>query len=64
MGIEIVLLPRDRMPYKHHEPRRHKTPEARYKVSGWPEHDQALQQRSSLTVWVRLQRETVKGMGE
>jgi hypothetical protein len=40
------------MPYKHNEPRRHKIPTAKYKVSNWREYDQALQQRGSLTVWV------------
>jgi hypothetical protein len=40
------------MPYKHNEPRRHKIPKARYKVSNWREYDQALQQWGSLTVWV------------
>ena len=40
------------MPYKHNEPRRHKIPKARYKVSNWREYDQALRQRGSLTVWV------------
>jgi hypothetical protein len=40
------------MPYKHNEPRRHKIPKAKYKVSNWREYDQALQQRGSLTVWV------------
>jgi len=40
------------MPYKANEPRRHKIPQARYKVTNWPEYDRALQQRGSLTVWV------------
>ena len=40
------------MPYKHNEPRRHKIPKAKYKVSNWREYDQALQQPGSLTVWV------------
>src|SRR4051794_22405184 len=40
------------MPYKHNEPRCHKIPKAKYKVSNWREYDQALQQRGSLTVWV------------
>jgi hypothetical protein len=40
------------MPYKHNEPRRHKIPKAKYKVSNWWEYDQALRQRGSLTVWV------------
>jgi hypothetical protein len=40
------------MPYKANEPRRHRIPRARYKVTNWPEYDRALQQRGSLTVWV------------
>lgn len=39
------------MPYNANEPRRHKTPRARYKVCNWPAYDRALQQRGSLTVW-------------
>ncbi len=33
------------MPYKANEPRRHKIPRARYKVTNWPKYDRALQQR-------------------
>ena len=40
------------MPYKANEPRRHRIPRARYRVSNWPEYDRALQQRGSLRVWV------------
>src|ERR671915_2411547 len=40
------------MPYKANEPRRHKIPRARYRVTNWPEYDRALQRRGSLTVWV------------
>src|SRR5215203_2949449 len=40
------------MPYKANEPRRHKIPRARYRVTDWPNYDRALQQRGSLTVWV------------
>ncbi len=40
------------MPYRADDPRRHKLPQARYKVTNWPEYDRALQQRGSLTVWV------------
>src|SRR5919112_6158529 len=40
------------MLYKANEPRRHKIPQARYKVRNWPEYDRALQQRGSLTGWV------------
>ena len=43
------------MPYKANEPRRHKIPRARYKVTNWPAYDGALQQRGSLTVWVTLE---------
>src|SRR5918997_1404538 len=40
------------MPYKANEPRRHKIPRARYRVTNWPAYDGALQRRGSLTVWV------------
>ena len=40
------------MPYKANEARRHKIPQARYKVTNWPAYDRALQQRGSLTVRV------------
>src|SRR5918997_4892444 len=40
------------MPYKANEPRRHKIPRARYRVTDWPAYDGALQRRGSLTVWV------------
>jgi hypothetical protein len=40
------------MPYKANEPRRHRIPRARYRVTNWPEYDRALQRRGSLTVWV------------
>ena len=40
------------MPYKANEPRRHKIPRARYRVTNWPGYDGALQRRGSLTVLV------------
>src|SRR5215218_10091784 len=40
------------MPYKANEPRRHRIPRARYKVTNWPEYDRALQQHGNLAVWV------------
>ena len=40
------------MPYKANKAPRHKIPQARYRVTNWPEYDRALQQRGSLTVWV------------
>jgi len=39
------------MPYKHNQNRRHKFDKARYKVRNWPEYDQALKNRGSLTIW-------------
>ncbi len=46
------------MPYKVHEPRRHKIPRARYKVRNWPEYDRALQQRLTFLAfwWVPIGR--------
>src|SRR5918993_2711543 len=40
------------MPYKANEPRRHKIPRARYRVTNWPAYDGALQRRGGLTAWV------------
>jgi transposase len=40
------------MPYKFNEPRRHKIPAAKYRVTNWPEYDAALVRRGALTVWI------------
>src|SRR3954452_8205252 len=40
------------MPYQANAARRHKIPQARYRVKNWREYDRALQERGSLTVWV------------
>lgn len=40
------------MPYKHNQDRRHKFDKARYNVKNWPEYDQALKNRGSLTIWL------------
>jgi hypothetical protein len=40
------------MPYQAHAARRHKIPQARYRVKNWREYDQAWQNRGSRTVWV------------
>jgi Transposase DDE domain len=40
------------MPYKFNEPRRHKIPAAKYRVTSWPEYDAALVRRGALTVWL------------
>ena len=39
------------MPYKFNEPRCHKIPTAKYRVTNWPDYDAALVQRGALTVW-------------
>jgi Transposase DDE domain len=39
------------MPYKHNQSRRHKIENARYKVTNWPEYNQALRQRGDVTIW-------------
>jgi hypothetical protein len=40
------------MPYKFNESRRHKIPQARYRVTNWPDYEAALIRRGSLTVWL------------
>ena len=40
------------MPYKHNQDRRHKFDKARYSVKNWPEYDQALKNRGSLTIYL------------
>jgi Transposase DDE domain len=37
---------------KFNEPRRHKIPTAKYRVTNWPDYDAALVQRGALTVWL------------
>ena len=39
------------MPYKFNQPRRHKFPTAKYRVTNWPDYDAALVRRGALTVW-------------
>jgi Transposase DDE domain len=39
------------MPYKFNEPRRHKIPTAKYRVTNWHDYDAALVRRGALTVW-------------
>jgi hypothetical protein len=41
------------MPYKFNEPRHHKIPTAKYRVTNWPDYDAALVRRGALTVWRR-----------
>ena len=39
------------VPFKHHAEHRHHIPKPRYRVTNWPEYDEALRRRGSLTVW-------------
>jgi hypothetical protein len=40
------------MPFKFHEPRRHRVPKARYRVTNWPEYDRGLVGRGDLRLWI------------
>lgn len=39
------------MPYKHNQSRRHKIEKTHYKVTNWPEYNEALRQRGDITIW-------------
>ena len=39
------------MPYKHSESRSHKFTKPKYKVTNWPEYNDALRQRGDFTIW-------------
>lgn len=40
------------MPYKFHEPRRHRVPKARYRVRNWAEYDRGLVARGDVRGWI------------
>ena len=40
------------MPFKHNASRRHRIPQARYRVTNWPAYEAGLRRRGDLTVWV------------
>ena len=40
------------MPFKFHEPRRHRIPRARYRVTNWSEYDRGLVGRGDIRFWV------------
>ncbi len=40
------------MPFKFHEPRRHRVPKARYRVRNWAEYDRGLVSRGDVRVWI------------
>ncbi len=39
------------MPFKHNATRRDKFEMAKYRVTNWPEYNEALRQRGDVTVW-------------
>ena len=39
------------MPYKHNESRSHKFTKPKYKVTNWPEYNEALRRRGDITIW-------------
>ncbi len=39
------------MPYKLKDPYRHKFEKAKYKISNWPEYNNALKQRGNINIW-------------
>jgi Transposase DDE domain len=40
------------MPFEFHEPRRHRIPPARYRVTNWPDYDRGLVERGDLRLWI------------
>ncbi len=40
------------MPFKHHAARRHRIPQARYRVRNWSEYEAGLKRRGDLTLWL------------
>jgi len=51
IGKSIQLPGTLALPFKYHAERRHRIPEARYRVTNWAEYDASLRRRGSLTVW-------------
>ena len=39
------------MPYKHSQSRSHKFTKPKYKVTNWPEYNDALRRRGDITIW-------------
>ena len=40
------------MPHKHLDSKRHKFNKMKYKVTNWPEYNEALRRRGDITIWV------------
>jgi hypothetical protein len=39
------------VPYKHSQSRSHKFTKPKYKVTNWPEYNDALRRRGDFTIW-------------
>ncbi|WP_366143503.1 transposase [Rhodoferax sp.] len=49
---EVQFHPRrGPVPYKHNESRRHKFTKPKYRVTNWPEYNDALRRRGDITIW-------------
>ena len=40
------------MPFKHNAARRHRIPQAQYRLTNWPAYEAGLRRRGDLTLWV------------
>src|ERR671921_1707705 len=40
------------MPFKHNAARRHRIPQARYRIRNWPQYEAGLKRRGDLTLWL------------
>ena len=40
------------MPYKHNADRRHHIAKMKFRVTNWPEYEEGLRRRGSLTLWM------------
>ena len=40
------------MPFEHNAARRHRIPQARYRVRNWPAYEAGLKRRGDLTLWL------------
>ena len=40
------------MPFKHHQPRRHRIPKMKYRVTNWGEYDRGLVRRGDIRFWI------------
>lgn len=51
-GASVSTYPRVAMPFKFHEPHRHRVPKARYRVRNWAQYDRGLVARGDIRLWL------------